>query len=146
MAQTSDQPHYRRILLATDGSAYSAIATGHALYLAERTGAELTVLYVMNVDYHVGIHLGAEGHELAEEARRTTGEALRLAETTGVTARALIVRGEPRHAIVNVARREQPDLLVVGAQGLGALERVLLGSTSTHVVQHAPCPVLVVRT
>jgi len=53
--------------------------------------------------------------------------------------------GKPADEILNVAKREKADLIVTGAKGLGAIGRVLLGSVSTRVVQHAHCGVLVVR-
>jgi nucleotide-binding universal stress UspA family protein len=44
-----------------------------------------------------------------------------------------------------VASKQHADLIVMGAKGLGAIARFLLGSVSTRVVQHANCSVLVVR-
>ena len=46
---------------------------------------------------------------------------------------------------MKVASKHHADLIVMGAQGLGAIARFLLGSVSTRVVQHANCAVLVVR-
>jgi nucleotide-binding universal stress UspA family protein len=46
---------------------------------------------------------------------------------------------------MKAASREHADLIVMGAKGLGAIARFLLGSVSTRVVQHAHCSVLVVR-
>lgn len=53
--------------------------------------------------------------------------------------------GKPADEILTVAKQEKVDLIVTGAKGLGAIRRVLLGSVSTRVVQHAHCGVLVVR-
>ena len=47
--------------------------------------------------------------------------------------------------IMEAASKHHADLIVMGAKGLGAIDRFLLGSVSTRVVQHAHCPVLVVR-
>ena len=46
---------------------------------------------------------------------------------------------------MKVAAKQHADLIIMGAQGLGAMFRFLLGSVSTRVVQHAPCHWLVVR-
>jgi nucleotide-binding universal stress UspA family protein len=62
-----------------------------------------------------------------------------------VTVSFLIWDGPAGEAIVEVARNEQVDLVVVGSHGRGAVGRFLVGSVSEHVVRHAPCPVLVVR-
>jgi nucleotide-binding universal stress UspA family protein len=53
--------------------------------------------------------------------------------------------GKPADEILTEAKREKVDLIVTGAKGLGAIGRVLLGSVSTRVVQHAASSVLVVR-
>jgi nucleotide-binding universal stress UspA family protein len=53
--------------------------------------------------------------------------------------------GKPADEILTVAKQDKADLIVTGAKGLGAIRRVLLGSVSTRVVQHAHCGVLVVR-
>lgn len=53
--------------------------------------------------------------------------------------------GKPADEILTVAAKGKADLIVTGAKGLGAIRRVLLGSVSTRVAQHAHCGVLVVR-
>jgi len=53
--------------------------------------------------------------------------------------------GKPAEEIMKAAVEHDADLIVMGAQGLGAIDRFLLGSVSTRVVQHATCAVLVVR-
>jgi nucleotide-binding universal stress UspA family protein len=63
----------------------------------------------------------------------------------GFTAEPLYQLGNPAEEIMKVAAKQQADLIVMGAQGLGAMARFLLGSVSTRVVQHANCAVLVVR-
>jgi nucleotide-binding universal stress UspA family protein len=57
-----------------------------------------------------------------------------------------IVVGRAADEIVEAAGRPDVDLVVVGARGLGALERVLLGSVSEGVLRHADRPVLIVKT
>ena len=53
--------------------------------------------------------------------------------------------GRPADEIMTVAKRQQADLIVCGAKGLGAVGRFFLGSVSTKLIQHSPCSVLVVR-
>jgi len=69
-------------------------------------------------------------------------EVLRAA---GFDATARVGHGDPRESIVDVARAEHADLVVVGSHGRTGLAKLVLGSTATHVVTHAPCDVLVVR-
>jgi len=56
-----------------------------------------------------------------------------------------VATGKAYRAILHLAEEVQPDLIVMGAQGSNALDRMLLGSTTHHVVRAAPCPVLTVR-
>jgi len=53
--------------------------------------------------------------------------------------------GRPADEIIAVAKQKQADLIVMGAKGLGAVGRLVLGSVSTKVAQHSPCSVLVAR-
>ena len=52
-------------------------------------------------------------------------------------------RGDPARRLLE--RAAAADLLVVGSRGLGAVRRLLLGTVSEKVLQHAPCPVLIVK-
>ena len=63
----------------------------------------------------------------------------------GFTAEPYCYRGNPAEEIMKAASQQQPDLIVMGAQGHGVIARFLLGSVSTRVVQHANSSVLVVR-
>ena len=63
----------------------------------------------------------------------------------GFTAEPIRPIGKPAEVILKVASTHHADLIVMGAKGLGAIDRFILGSVSTRVVQHAKCAVLVVR-
>jgi nucleotide-binding universal stress UspA family protein len=63
----------------------------------------------------------------------------------GVRVIFLIWEGDPGESIVEAARSEQVDLVVVGSHGRGSVGRFFIGSVSEYVVRHAYCPVLVVR-
>jgi nucleotide-binding universal stress UspA family protein len=56
-----------------------------------------------------------------------------------------LVYGHPAAQILAVAAQEHPELIVMGVQGRGAIDLAMFGSTTNHVVRHAPCPVLTVR-
>ena len=63
----------------------------------------------------------------------------------GFEAEHLYKIGDPAEEILKVAAKRKADLIVMGAKGLGTIDRVLLGSVSMQVLQYAHCPVLVVR-
>jgi nucleotide-binding universal stress UspA family protein len=82
-----------------------------------------------------------------EHAREVAEEGARLAQQSGLQARALAVEETlaPQEAIVAQAQEGQARAIVVGSRGLRGLRSKLLGSTSMHVLQQAACPVVVVR-
>ncbi len=63
----------------------------------------------------------------------------------GLGTEARIVHGDPRTALVEAAREERVDLLVVGSHGRTGMAKLLMGSVASHVVAHAPCSVMVVK-
>ena len=139
------QVQYRQILLPTDGSPQSLAAARHAIYLAGQLGSALTALYAIESDYRLGVHLGEEMHEMRDAARQALSEVESMASGTGVAVTARFSEGKIAESIVEAAKEIDADLIVMGTHGMGAIERMLLGSTSTEVAQRAPCPVLLVR-
>ena len=135
----------RRIILATDGSDASAKALAFVLskFQPDRSTGNgglvpihVSVIHVMPIVKYPG--LKEAGHRLVEQnVRKLVKE--------GFTAEPLCQLGKPAQEIMKVASKQHADLIVMGAKGLGAIARFLLGSVSTRVVQHANCAVLVVR-
>lgn len=138
---------YKKILVSTDGSDYSYLAGKHAAYLAKNLGAELIVLNVIDVDmaFHAGIHYAESVSVLEQSGKEAVGRIEALCKESGVASKGLVIRGEPRSAILKVAADEQIDCIVMGSIGMSAIERVLVGSVSEGVMRHAKCPVLLVR-
>ena len=141
-------PPPRHILVAIDGSAASQEACRQAVLLARLSEATLTILHVAVPASPRNPMSIVEARQVAgvaeAQGRRYLGEAQALAEGI-VPYHTELHTGPPAEAICRRAGELDADLVVVGSRGLGALERFLLGSVSTAVVQRAPCSVLVVR-
>lgn len=147
MAFDPPLPDIRRVLLATDLSPTSDLATDWAFDLARRNDAALLIVSVIDprelrlpgggfrarVD-QVRDHREAIAQQLVERGRRLS-----------VPVTFLVWTGEPGESIVAAAEAEDADVILVGAHSRGAIGRLLMGSVSEHVARHAPCPVLVVR-
>lgn len=83
--------------------------------------------------------------KVKDTARRLVDQTVQQLIKAGFTAEPVCKVGDPAEEIMNVASNRTADLIVMGAKGLGTIDRILLGSVSTRVVQYASCPVLVVR-
>ena len=59
----------------------------------------------------------------------------------GITAEAIVKDGDPRKVIVNEAQEWGADLIVMGSHAYGPIKRIILGSVSQYVIDHAPCSV-----
>ncbi len=130
----------RRILLATDGSGSSDRAVQFLLKSIRPdhgpVPTEVLVTHVMPFLRYPEIKETAEA--------LLHGAADKLAKA-GYRAKEVYATGHPADEILKVVEQQNPDLLVTGAKGLGAVARFFLGSVSTALVQHSPCSVLVVR-
>lgn len=144
----------KKILLATDGSEGSIQAARMAGELCCDKDAQVIVLYVAHIprSYYYTDELGNKVtpevpmdvmiRRTAEPVLRKTCSALGLPEEK-VTSEVQV--GEPSEEIVDLARMEHVDMIVMGCRGLSPIKELLLGSVSDKVLHTAPCPVLVVR-
>ena len=141
-----------RILCPTDFSELSVGALNYAGLLAEKFGAKLHVLHVVDQAYQYWMAMGPESipagpsvEEMVETAKKQMEEfvAEHLPKSVKVTTE--IASGRPFLEIIKRAKEKEVDLIVIGTHGRGALTQLLLGSVADKVVHKAPCPVLSVR-
>jgi nucleotide-binding universal stress UspA family protein len=145
-----------KILIATDGSEIAAQTAARAGALLDGVDSVTVLSVVTDIpgDDAGGIEGSVDSPEEAE--RRLEGEEHDAAAAIDAVIAALpeawrpkVVRrveaGDAGAMIVWVAEHEQSDVVVIGSHGRGVVKRLLMGSVSTYVVHHAPCPVLLVR-
>ncbi|SRR5581483_5053149 len=146
-----------KALIATDGSDYANTAAARAKDLLH-AGTEITLLTVVPPPV-MPVGAPVTGIEAAPIITPETTEELTAAykeeasQNLDRTARALgggdviqrVEYGDAAAEICRVAEDEHFDVIVVGSHGSGFVKRVFLGSVSSHLLHHAPCPVLVVR-
>lgn len=142
----------RRVLVATDLSSPTFPALAAASIEAERTGADVTVLYC--VDGGAGLtqgSSGADGPAMAGPAgsEQAVANALELllsaANRFELRGERRVVVGPAAQTIVATAEELKAELVVVGTRAHRGLPRVLLGSVAEEVIRRAPCSVLTVR-
>jgi nucleotide-binding universal stress UspA family protein len=143
----------RRIVAPVDFSAPSVAALGHALRLAEESGAELTLVHVLEWLGEDDRGARLSGFDVPEYRRYLEGDARdRLHGLVPAEARDWcqpreeVVRGRSWREILRIAEERDADLVVMGVRGRGAVDLTFFGSTTHHVVRGASCPVLVVHT
>ncbi len=133
---------FDNILLATDGSDYSAGATRIAVAMAAKAGAKLSAVTVLPEPDGVA-------PELIEEKRKSAEAILaqvrKTAEAAKVPCDANARYGrDPYEVIVKEIRDNHPDVAVLGRRGRRGLARLVLGDATAKVIGYAPCSVLVV--
>lgn len=138
------------VVLATRFGAESEEPARVAADLARMTGGRVTVVYVATELSAVTAAAGEAGVQPAEERQLqldSIGRELRdfvAQHFGGVTADARVLEGDVAESISDVAAELNAAFLVVGTRGRGALSRLILGDTTHSILQHAPCPVVVV--
>ena len=137
------------VVVGIDGSPNSEQAIAVAFEEASLRGAPLVAVHAWNdvtyEDTRATARILTQPEALEEDEERLLGQ--RLAgwqeKYPDVEVRRRLVRDRPRHALIEES--ETARLVVVGSRGRGGFTGMLLGSTSQALVQHAQCPVLVVR-
>jgi nucleotide-binding universal stress UspA family protein len=80
-----------------------------------------------------------------KESAKILDKCKAVAEKSGTKIETVIAEGDAASGITGYAQKGGFDLIVVGSRGLGRFKEMVLGSTSSKVLQHAKCPVLVVK-
>ena len=145
---------FKHILLATDGSLASTHAAAIAVGLARTHGARLTALYVADPYPYLGIGeinpMGLQAYAAAAQQQAAVAhaqvEALCTKDSPPVALQvSLVEEVAAARGIVETAKNEGADLIVMGSHGRSGLARLMLGSVANKVVAESSVPVLVTR-
>ena len=132
------------IVIGYDGSDGADAALDHALALAPKLGAEVLLVYGIQVA-KVGGEVADLVATLRDEAERILAAGRARVEAAGATARTEVAEGRIAEAIADIGVRESADMIVVGSTGERPLRGLLIGSTPYRLLHLSPRPVLVVR-
>jgi nucleotide-binding universal stress UspA family protein len=142
-----------RILVPVDFSAHSEKAVRYAATVANRFGARLSLLHVVEDPFVTGAwqseafvpNIPELLDDLIKNARVQIGELKKQLAAHGYVAEVEVITGQPTSAIVDYASSGHFDLIVMGTHGRTGLSHAFMGSVAERVVQRAPCAVLTVR-
>jgi nucleotide-binding universal stress UspA family protein len=137
---------FKNILVAVDGYKYADAAFNAAVDVARRYDSRLIVLYVYQGSTGSGTLVSGDeedanrsaGQEIIKSYERKLGKDFRKS-------RVFLKKGDAAQRIIETARSEGVDLVVIGSRGRGGFKGLLLGSVSHKVTNHVGCPVLIIR-
>jgi len=137
---------YENILITTDGSQKSEASISHGLELAESFDTHVHALYVIETEatYILTVGLGDDEIEEYEEyGEETISEVTDRAAERGLETTGTVKTGRISEEIVEYAEQNDIDLILMGKQGRGAIEKYL-GSTAEKVARMSDIPVTIV--
>ncbi len=141
----------KKILVPQDFSEYSLHALKYAVTFAQIFNSELIVLHIVEpivypADFSFGqVSIPAMEEEIRKHSEEQLNELVEKEIPKDVKSTALIRVGKPFIEIVEIAKSESADLIVISSHGRTGMDHVLFGSTADKVVRKAPCPVLTIR-
>ena len=145
------QDPFRRIVCAIDFSQDSARALGYAASLARHGAGRLTLVHSVEAvpigyDPMAGVTFDVIGYQQALEKSATAQMQKFVPEpaSLGCETDIVVTRGKPYREILGIAAERRADLIVLGVHGRSAIDRLVFGSTTQHIVRRAICPVLAV--
>lgn len=140
-----------KVLVPIDFSDYSKSALKYAVNFAKSFNAEIILIYVVEPviyppDFSMGqIAMPSINTEWDDRAKDEL-QKLAKSEIIGVVkAKTIIKTGKPFVEIIETAKEENVDLIIIATHGRSGVEHILFGSTAEKVVRKAPCPVLTLR-
>lgn len=138
---------FKKILIATDGSAQANKALKIAVEMAQTEGAALTILSVAPVtEFGTEEMIGLSHAEAAKMRFPFLEQAQAYAAENGVEKANLVtLRGNPAQVIIEYLNSNPHDLLVVGHRGMSNIQALLMGSVAYKVSNMAPCAVLIIK-
>jgi nucleotide-binding universal stress UspA family protein len=149
-----------KIMCAVDGSEHSFHAANYAVAMAKNFGAKLRLVHVIhntgytNPDDYGLYDLESEEEKKSEiqEIREETGDWFERIKNSVGQERSLLTKIELvgtstsiESAIVNYAKRNLIEIIIIGATGRSGIKKLLVGGVTSAVINHAHCPVMVVK-
>jgi nucleotide-binding universal stress UspA family protein len=136
---------WKSILFATDGSKYSENAANKAIDFAKSYGSEIKVISVVDVTEEFMARAPGAVEDLVKKAKEIVEDVRKNASSEGIKAEGIVREGDAYKVIINLAKKQKANAVIMGSHGRTGLKRLLMGSVTERVIGHAPCPVLVVK-
>ncbi len=138
----------KTILVPTDFSELSNEAVDYAYSMAKRIDAKMIFLHTLEWPDHPDemTPMYDEGYAfMKDRANAMLHDLVERAEKEGLEASAALADGVPFVEIIQAARKNNADMIIMGTHGRTGLSHIMMGSQAERVVRQAPCPVLTVK-
>ena len=145
MTMQAEQTRRQTVVVGIDGSACSTAALEWAASYAQATGSTVRAVAVWRSPSAMEFDVGGGAWDREGACRKTAGHQVASVATRhpGLEIDLDVVHGHTAQVLIDASKNA--GLLVVGTRGHGGLANLMLGSTSTHCVHAAHCPVVVYR-
>jgi nucleotide-binding universal stress UspA family protein len=151
-----------KILAPIDGSKLSRRAADYAIFLSSKLGTELYIIHVLdNIpdEYNVGTYelwsdeiMSDEIKQIVQEERGITKEwfdeikaSANEKNIQAIKTELVVTKSSIESAIVNYAKRNRVDLIVIGPAGHSGFNKLVFGSVASGVIKHSHCPVMMIK-
>lgn len=142
-----------KVLIGVDDSAHAETTLEFVRRMPWPEGTAMIVVSSVQMPFAayteayapVAVDVGAWLDALTKLHQDVATRGARKLADAGLRAQERVLQGDPREALLEEAKKERADLIVVGSHGRTGIDKLLMGSVATHVVTHSPCSVLVVR-
>lgn len=137
-SQTKRKSLISRILVPTDFSDCAAAGLDYAMTLAKPFNASLILVHAIEETPYTA----AQGFTFIQQRERLLSDLSKRLAKEKIPAEAHLVHGTPFREIINLAKRERADLIVIGTHGRTGFDHLITGSVAEKVLRLAPCPVI----
>jgi nucleotide-binding universal stress UspA family protein len=140
---------FSKLLVPIDGSDNSFRALDHAIFLSKKITAQITALRVM--EHLPLVYVQSQRtmdtilSKYLEESESILKRSRDIGEKNGVRIESKLRKGDAASNILNYSKKEDYDTIIMGRRGTGKLRQLVLGSTSTKVLNHSDCTVVIVK-
>ena len=134
-------------MVPLDGSEHSKRALDNAILIAKKFGGKITLIHIYSISKFA--ISPTQVYNYVQDVRRY-GESILAygkmkAQAEGIAVEKILIEGHVVEEIIKASERGKIDSIIMGARGLSTMKEILLGSVSHGVVNHAKCPVLVLK-
>jgi nucleotide-binding universal stress UspA family protein len=148
--------NFKKIMIATDGSACSKLAADKGIEFARLTEGKVYAVHVLSNAYLSAMDgeaypsMGLNPWESIQEEFQKQGQQAvdyvkDRGEMKGVSVEPVLLEGNPSEELIRYAEKEKMDIVIMGTLGKTGLDRFLLGSVTGNVIRHSKIPVMVIK-